>query len=227
MQHLQLIGNPARRRHRAKSRRRFSKKQRAAQRRFAAMARSRRRHHAPAVLANPVRHRRRTVVHVRSRRRRNPINYRASMGSMKHMFKCAGIGAAGALTADIAYGFASPFLPASMTAPAATGTPNYMYTVTKSAVTVLLGMALAKVPGVKQHASQMTEGALTVTFHDLIKQMVVSFGIGVPMGDTMLERIAPPSPNSQRLKMYPGGGGRVLSMYPGAAATSARESVTR
>lgn len=231
MNYLQLVGNPRRRhrKHKAKSRRRASRKQLAARKRFAAMSRSRsrRRHHSAPVMANPRRRsRRHVVVHSRRRHRRNPI-MGGGMRNMGGLFRSAALGATGAIVNDIAYGFATPFLPAALVAPAAAGSPNYVYTLGKSGMAILLGMVLRKVPGVGSRAVHMTEGALTVTFHDLLKQMITSFGIAVPMGDAMMERGAPPNPSQQRLRMYPGGGATPLKMYPGGAATSAREAVTR
>lgn len=233
---LMLIGNPRRRggrgKHRSKSRRRASPAQRRARARFAAMARgrSRARRRRTAVL-NPVRHRRhRRHVIARRRFRRNPIRMGGYLRGYVPMLKQATVGASGAILNDIAYGFASPFLPAMMQVPvSATGGINPAYYLGKIGTAFALGAIGTKIAGAK--AATMVEGALTVTMRDAIKQMLVSFGIAVPMGALNPGRVLPPLPMQQNLRKYIGptaarGGGR-MGLYMVQGSTSSREMMTR
>ncbi len=236
---LLLVGNPRRRRkHRAKSHRRASRKQLAARARFAAMSRARSRgprrirRRAHALRANPIRHRRRRVHHVaRHRRRRNPVGF-SGMRSVVPMLKTAGVGAVGAIANDIAYGFALPFLPAMMVTPvAAGGGINPAYYGGKLGSAIVLGLVTRRFLGAK--SAQMTEGALTVTLRDALKQLLVSFGVPVPMGASLNPgRIVPPLPISQNLRKYIGptaarGGGVGLYVVGQQQSTGSREMMTR
>lgn len=178
MSELLLVGNPARR----KSRKPRSAAQRAATRRMVAANRARRnpakRRAAPrkaaiTIAANP-RRRRRSVSARRTRRvRRNPIGG-GSMRGITAALKNAGMGAAGALGVDVAYGFAASYLPESVQSPTdATGGTNFAYFLAKGAAAVALGMLAKKIVGASK-AAQFVEGSLTVTLHDAAKQMIGS-----------------------------------------------------
>jgi len=89
--------------------------------------------------------------HRRKRRRHsNPFSTRG----LTAMLKPAGIGAAGAIAAAIAYGFIAPKLPASL----ATG---FFPTIIKAAAAIGLGMVVGKVMS-KQDGQYATIGGLTV-----------------------------------------------------------------
>jgi hypothetical protein len=236
---LLLVGNPRKRRRGSrKARRRASPAQRRARARFAAMARARshaarprRRARRHAVALNPIRHRRRARHHVARRRfRRNPIRMGGYLRGYVPMLKSAGVGATGAILNDVAYGFALPFLPAMMATPvSASGGMNPAYYLGKIGTAFALGAIGSKVIG--SRAATMTEGALTVTIRDAIKQMLISFGIAVPMGAALNPgRVTPPLPISQNLRKYIGPtaarGGMRMYVVPGAS-TGSREMMVK
>lgn len=179
---LLLIGNPAKRK--------ASPAQLRARAAFAAAARAR------STKANPVkRHRKKHKVRHSGRARRNPIGGNALRGLMP-MIKAAGLGGAGALASDVAYGFALPYLPAMIQSPLAEGGGiNPAYYLGKGAFTVALGVMAKKVLGAK--AATMTEGALAVLMHDGMKQFLGTTGVSVPMGYMPGGRILPPLPMGQ------------------------------
>jgi hypothetical protein len=241
-----LIGNPHRRRkgkkHRAKSRRRASAKQRANWARFAARARARshgghkrrRRHAAVRHAANPIRHRRHhhaAAHHRRHRRRSNPIGF-GRMRAVVPMLRSAGMGAVGAVVNDVAYGYAAPFLPAMAATPvSASGGINPVYYGGKLGMAFLIMLATHKF--LRGKAVEMCEGALTVTLRDALKQAIVSFGVPLPMGAALNPgRVIPPLPISQNLRRYVGptparGGGVGLYVVGAGQSTGAREMMTR
>lgn len=243
---LMLIGNPRRRRRggrKAKSRRRASPAQARARARFAAMARSRskssrrkHRRHSFAAVANPRRRARRSFRFAR-RSRRNPIRMGRMMRNYVPMLKSAGVGASGAILNDVAYGFAIPFMPAMMSTPVnASGGINPAYYLGKIGTAFALGALGSKVLGSK--AATMTEGALTVTLRDAMKQLLISFGIAVPMGTLNPGRVLPPLPISQNLRGSRANSGvskyigptaaRGMGLYVvGQQSTSSREMMTR
>lgn len=136
-----------------------------------------------------------------------------STGGIVPMVKNAGIGAAGAIGVDIAYGAASKFLPDSVKSPmAADGGMNYAYYAAKGALAIGVGMIAGKVvsPSI---ASKMAEGSLTVTLHDAMKAMIPADS--VPMGYASSARIARGG-NVRRLSEY------VRSNAPSAAIVGNR-----
>lgn len=233
MQHVLLIGNPARRGRRRKARRRSaSPAQRAARARFAAMARARsksgRRHRRRAhrvVHANPIFHRR-ARRHVR-RIRRNPIGVGMFRGLSASLLGSA-VGAGGAIANDIAFGFASMVLPATATSPVSqSGGLNPIYYAAKTISALGLGILGKAVVG--RHAVGAMEGALTVTFHDAMKQFLVGTGLPVPLGSTRYNagRIIPPMPAQHTLRRYVGPGGMSRAPLEAYIKPSAREAVRR
>jgi hypothetical protein len=203
MSQLLLVGNPARRRKtRSAAQKRATAKMLAANRskRHAAPKRKRARS-IVAVTSNPApRRRRASVKRVAKRRaRRNPISTSLSIRSITAQLKNAGIGAAGALGVDVAYGFASGYLPDMVKSPLdATGKPNYAYYAAKGLAAIGIGMAAKKLIGANR-AAQLVEGSLTVTAHDLMKQLVTSNFAGVTLGYASPARQMPFVPQSQAL----------------------------
>ena len=166
MQEL-LIVNPSKRR---KSRKAASPAQKRARAAFARMARSRRKNPAKR---RTVAKRRSNPIALSSRRRRTYRRNPISVGGMKPMnlISAALTGAVGATAVNTI--LAKIPLPASMM----TGKTRY---VTQAAAAILLGMAAQKVGPVRKYAQQMAEGSLTVTLHDLIKD--VAMGAGMNLG---------------------------------------------
>ena len=129
------------------------------------------------------------TTHHKRRMRRNPSArasvYRArtamrglSSSSLMSMIKTAGIGAAGAVLNDIAFGYLGPMLPTSFQTPIdpSTSGMNPLYYMAKGGLAIGLGIAARKM---SRSAGAMAEGALTVTAYELIKAMVPS---GITMG---------------------------------------------
>lgn len=174
-----MLVNPRRRRKgRAKSRRRSSKRRRrmsAKQAAFFGGGRRKRR-------SNPIRSSRRRKRRGSRARRRNPSGRRfglPSVGGISSQLMGALPGAVGALGLDILLGFVP--IPASWKA----GPLGY---VTKILGALALGMGAKMV--VSQHtAAQMTNGALTVMFHGIMRDFVATNVPGVPLG----VYLAPPS----------------------------------
>lgn len=190
-----LIVNPARRPSRRRNPSPAQKRARAA---FAAMARARaknprkrraaRRRHNPMTLdATPSRYApapkmtglvykrrrnpaKRRAVHHR-RRRHNPLNIGG--GSMKpmHLLGNALVGAVGATVVNTAL--------SKLPIPAVAMTGKMRYA-TQAVAAIGIGMLLSKVGPTKKYAAQMAEGSLTVTLHDLIKE--VAAGAGMNLG---------------------------------------------
>lgn len=214
-----LLINP---RPRRKSRKAPSAAQRRVRAAFAARARSRRRRNpvSPTQVAslgrrrrNPVpalaprapqrqarrvarRAGRRSTNPIRSRRRRNPLNL-GSASSYIGMLKQALIGGAGALAIDVAYGYVTPYLPASLQR-----TPGQISVgdAVKAVITIVAGKVLDR--PTKGLASQAARGALIVQAHSLLAQLLpgaVTLGYGVPARvANMSNRIGP----NRRLARY-------------------------
>jgi hypothetical protein len=146
--------------------------------------RKRRRASKRAVMANPrkrySRRRARNPV-FRSRRksrRRNPVSHRKhrrhrargrnpfSVGGLKHAIMPAAIGAGGAIALNIAYGYAAPYLPASLTT-------GFFPTIVKIAGALGLGMVAKKFLG-STDAQYVTAGALTVVLVGAVTPYITS-----------------------------------------------------
>ena len=152
----------------------------------AVMVNPKRRRRARA--ANPVRRYKRRRArnpvrsHKRRRRARNPVFSRSrkrrrhrnpfSTSGLTAMLKPAGIGAAGAIAAAIAYGFIAPKLPASL----ATG---FFPTVIKAAAAIGLGMIVGKVM-TKQDGQYATIGGLTVVLVGVATPYITSAAPTLP-----------------------------------------------
>lgn len=186
MPQVLLVGNPARRKHKAKRRSAASPAQKRARAKFAAMARSGAFHKHRKTRSNPVKYRparRRAAAkpHHRRHTRRNPISG-ASMRSITGKLRVAAFSAAGALGVDVLYGFVGSYLPATMQTPKdAAGATNYAYYLGKGAGAIALGLALRKVMGAVK-ADHMVQGSLIVTLHDLMKDFVATNVTSVPLG---------------------------------------------
>lgn len=121
-----------------------------------------------------------------------------SVSGVVPMVKNAGMGAAGALGVDIAYGAASRFLPAAVLSPiGADGKMNYAYYAAKGAAAVALGVLAGKVIS-PTAAHKMAEGSLTVTLYDAVKSMIPAGS--VPMGYASSAQIA--RGNVRRISEY-------------------------
>lgn len=94
-----------------------------------------------------------------------------TMSGVVPMIKGAGIGAAGAIGNDFAYGFAAKFLPDNMKNPNGADGPNYLYHLGKGATAIALGMVAGKVIA-KPLANKLAEGALTVALYEAGKTMI-------------------------------------------------------
>ena len=175
MSALMLIHpNPRKRR---KSGKRRSAAQRAATARMLAANRASRgggtrkrkyKRRAKAASAAPARSYRRAKRYARRAARRGASFLRGfSVGSVVPMVKNAGIGATGALAADVGYGFASRFLPEQVQSPA-NGLPYYA---AKGAFAILGGIVLGKVIS-PSLASKMAEGSLIVSMHGAAKTLL-------------------------------------------------------
>lgn len=232
MQHMLVIGNPARRRgRRRKARRSPSPAQRAARARFAAMARARskssRRHRRGSrrvVHANPIFRRRRHVRRVR----RNPIVLGGMFRGVVPAMMNAAAGAGGAILNDVAYGFASMVLPAAAVSPISqSGGLNPFYYAGKTASALALGVVGKMLVG--RHAVPMMEGALTVTFHDAMKQFLVGTGLPVPLAGSRYNaaRVVPPMPMQHNLRRYVGPAPLARASLEAYVKPSAREAVRR
>jgi hypothetical protein len=146
----------------------------------------RRKRRARAVMANPRRKRRYSRRRARNpvfrsrrkSRRRNPVSHRKhrrhrargrnpfSVGGLKHAIVPAAIGAGGAIALNIAYGYAAPYLPASLQT-------GFMPALVKIAGALGLGMVAKKFLGATD-AQYVTAGALTVVLVGVITPYISS-----------------------------------------------------
>lgn len=224
-----LLINPRARR---KSRKPASAAQRRARAAFAAAARAqslnprrrKARRRNPVAVGAPVRAARRVArrasnpVHRRRthRRRRNPISLGSSSAYVR-MIKDGLIGGAGALGVDVAMGYITPYLPASLQrTPGSVGVGDAV----KAVITIALGKLLDKpTKGVSMMAAR---GALVVQSHALLATMLPStmtLGYSVPANVLpMSNRIGP---NRRALNAYTAPGQTpLLNRYTSAGGPS-------
>jgi hypothetical protein len=112
------------------------------------------------------RHRRRrnpSSYHRRHRRRRNPFGG----GEIKNVIVPAAIGAAGAIALAVAYGYASPSLPSSITS------VSFASPLLQAAGAIGLGFLASKFLG-KQQGSYVAMGGLTVVLVNLVTPYISS-----------------------------------------------------
>ena len=137
---------------------------------------------------NPIFHRRRA-----RHRRHNPF----STGGLKAVLVPAAYGAAGALAMNIAYGYLSPSLPATLTT-------GYVPALVKGAAAVGLGMLIGKFMS-RQDGVYATVGGLTVVLLGLVTPMIQSAAPTLPglsglagYGDYIPQRMGAYSPSLAR-----------------------------
>lgn len=150
----------------------------ASKRRGAKVHKRRRKRRASSVAAP---RRRRTkrygVATVKRRRRKNPIHRRShrrhrrsnpfSVRGLTHSLMPAAVGAAGAVALDVAYAYATPYLPASMQT-------GMVGSLVKLAAAFGLGIGARKFLG-REKGNAIMLGALTVTGYGVIKPMIAQF----------------------------------------------------
>lgn len=152
----------------------------------------------------------------RAARRGGRILRGFSTGSVVPMVKSAGIGAAGAIGVDIAMGYATRVLPASVASPvAADGGMNYGYYATKGALAIALGVLGRRVIS-PSLASKMAEGSLTVTLYNAAKGFI-------PTGSVPMSGMGYPS----SAMIARGGNVRRISEYVNAGGTNANRAMRR
>lgn len=143
--------------------------------------RSRRRSNPIAIFATKKRRRKGGRRRSRARRRRNPSARVASLGAGLGAFRPRNVqstlmnalpGAVGALGLDILLGYVP--VPATWKA-------GYLGYVTKAVGAIVLGLLASKVTKAST-AAKMTEGALTVMFHGILRNAVTQFAPAVPLG---------------------------------------------
>lgn len=143
--------------------------------------RARRRSNPIAIFAPKKRRRKGGRRRARSRRRRNPSARSVSLGAGLSAFRPRNIqgtlmnavpGAVGALGLDILLGYV-PVPPAWKA--------GYLGYVTKAVGAIVLGLLASKVTKAST-AAKMTEGALTVMFHGILRNAVTQFAPTVPLG---------------------------------------------
>lgn len=144
----------------------------------------RRRKRRAVVSAAPRRRRkhRRHAVAGRRRRRANPVYFARrkrrrhhnpfSTGGLMAVLKPAGIGAAGAIATAIAYGYASPSLPSTLTT-------GYFPTIVKAAAAIGLGMLIGKFMS-KQDGQYATIGGLTVVLVGAVTPLITQAAPSLP-----------------------------------------------
>ena len=148
----------------------------ASRRKGRAAPKRRRRVHAKrrrARRANPIMNPRRS--HRRRARRSNPVYSRRrhrrsnpfSLSGVKGVLVPAAIGATGAVALDVAYAYASPYLPATMQT-------GWFSTLAKIAGAFGIGFAASKVMG-REKGKTVTLGALTVVGYGAIKPLIAGF----------------------------------------------------
>lgn len=189
-----LLLNPRRRRRKHKA----VKSRKRVHRRLKAAFRRKRRHRARAVhrmrrrrslvvvgKSNPVRRKRRFRLRHYSP---NPIN--SPMGFVKQTLVPSAVGAGGALGLDVLLGFATPYLPDSVTS-----SPIFRPMV-RIAGAVGLGMLATKVVGRKM-GEQIAAGAITVTVYDVLKGLVKSVAPTLALGENDYTAMGYYSPGMQ------------------------------
>lgn len=162
--------------------------------------------------ANPHRRARRRNPHRRvARRRRNPSLLGGMgggfIGNLKTGVKGGLTGAIGALGLDLAWGYGSKYLPASLNV----GMVQYL---SKAIGAVLVGMLGSKLmPG---KGADLTRGAMTVILHDALKSTlqsaVPSLPLGAYVGTSPIVAYGAPAVGHPQL-------GTGLGAYPGNSGT--------
>lgn len=187
-----LLVNPRKRRKRTKARRKLSalqkkyfgggrrKRRRAVASAAAPRRRRRRKSTAVARMSNPRRRRRVITATYRAlRRRRRRSNPSLRLGSIPNraisLLKSGGIGASGALVADLAWGYGKGYLPDFVA-----GSPLAQYA-TKLLLAIGVGLVGEKVWRGK--GREMAVGAATVTLHDALKAQVQASFPDVKLGE--------------------------------------------
>ena len=163
-----MFVNPRRkRRHKKHARRRVHARRRSRR------THARRRRHS-LIVARKVNPRRRRRVHaVRHHRRRRVRNPRFSVGGITRQLVPAAIGGVGAIGADIALGYATPYLPSFLTA-------GYGKVAAQVGVALGLGFVTRRVLKKPDLANSVVMGALTVAAYSLIKTLVKQAAPTVP-----------------------------------------------
>lgn len=220
MAELMLVGNPRRKR-RVHHRRRKA---------AANPVRRRRRTHRrrrTALLAAPRTHRRRARVHHRrraTRRRSYARNPRRSMGKLNirnflnDTLLPAGVGAIGALGADLVIGYAGSYLPASLQS-------GVGATVAKLGGAIAVGYVAGMTMGRKFGEQAMT-GAVVVTMYDLFKSYATAAMPTLPLAGMGWVSPAVAVPGRSNMGLYVGqdnsyGGGMAgMGMYVGETEAS-------
>jgi hypothetical protein len=141
------------------------------------------RRHARARRRNPVYHRRRRKVYA-SRRRKNPIRAHRRVrhrrrnpfgsGEIKSVIVPGLIGAGGAIALAVAYGFATPYLPTSLTS-------GFFPTIIQAAGALGIGMLAGKFLG-RSAGNAAAVGALTVIAVNQITPLISSATSGAVPG---------------------------------------------
>ena len=164
-----LLVNPRRRKRRKSSSRR--------RRKSAARRTYRRRRRAVAVAA-PRRRRRRSVARVSFRRRRRNPSLRGITGSLKSnlvpALKGGFIGALGGLGVNLVLGQVSSRLPAALQT-------GWGKVGVKLGAALLVGLAGGYI--LKGRGRALTEGAMTVTLYDVLKEQFAGVFPSVPLGE--------------------------------------------
>jgi hypothetical protein len=117
-------------------------------------------------------HRRRARNPVYGKRRRKRHHNPFSTGGLMAVVKPAAIGAAGAIATAIAYGFAAPSLPATLTT-------GYLPTLIKAAAAIGLGMLVGKFMS-RQDGQYATIGGLTVVLVGAVTPLITSAAPTIP-----------------------------------------------
>ncbi len=236
MSQVLLVGNPIKRKRKTAAKRKSTRKASPAQLRarakFAAMARARagktKRRASPkrksrtstaVTRSNPIVAKRRSPkrrTHVAKRRtRRNPISGRGITAMLVPALKQAGLGAAGAIGVDVAFGFVQSYLPAGVQSPTdATGGVNYAYYAAKGAAAFAIAMGVRKLVGGNK-AAHVLNGSLTVTLHDMAKGLMGTYAPSMTMGQYI-----GPTPGLSNMP-----GGRVVAL-PSSSLRGMQQYIT-
>lgn len=166
MAELLLVANPHRRRKARKNPHRRKRARRSNPHR----AHRRRRHRNPS-FRKMYRRARRRVHHFFRRRRRSNPSFRGLGGQVMPTVKAGFVGAGGALALDAVWGFASPYIPASLTSNAQIA-PFVQFAV-KGLLAVGVGWAGGHV--LRGKGRDLAVGAMTVATHDFLKSTLQGF----------------------------------------------------
>jgi hypothetical protein len=209
MANLLLVNPKRRRKHKARRVRRMTAKQALY---FAPRRNPKRRRHT-ARRSNPHRRRHYARRHNPIRRhhyRRNP-SFRNIGAAIMPTVEEGAWGAGGALLADLAYGFGSPYLPAGIVS--TPGTPIYF--LLKALLALGVGMGGNMV--FKGKGRVLGVGAMTVAIHDFAKASLLSMVPSLPLGAYL--QVAPNVSGLRDMPGYtPGAPGLYNPRVRGAAA---------